>query len=206
MLTASDDGTAVIWDAASGHPLHRLRFPSGVKVTWAGFSPARSGSRYVLAISDKDTASVWDARSGKRLRQLRLPASWTNVDFGPDGRGLIISAGPAVRIVDWRDPSAAPSFSPRVEHDVFATPSPAGRLLLVLGGNRDLELWRLGRRARYLRSLPLSAGFVEGAQFSRDGRRIVAWAGKRAYVYSTSSGRQLAELVGQFGEASSAQP
>jgi WD40 repeat protein len=57
LLTASRDGTARIWDAATGHELLALR--GHTRIVWeAAFTPAGDG---VLTASDDGTARVWDA-------------------------------------------------------------------------------------------------------------------------------------------------
>ena len=61
VVTASDDGTARIWDAASGEELTPLRGHSGWVVS-AAFSP--DGTRVVTASYD-GTARIWDAASGQ---------------------------------------------------------------------------------------------------------------------------------------------
>ena len=57
MVTASEDHTAKVWDAATGAEVLALKGHTGV-VTSAGFSP--DGSRIVTAGGD-GTAKVWDA-------------------------------------------------------------------------------------------------------------------------------------------------
>jgi WD40 repeat protein len=66
LVTASFDGTARVWDAASGDALATL---SGHKaLLWsARFSP--DGSRIVTASDDK-TAQVWDAETGNLVATL----------------------------------------------------------------------------------------------------------------------------------------
>jgi len=62
-VTACDDHTARVWDAATGKPLTPLLQHQGTVVA-ASFSP--DGGRVVTASSDK-TARVWDAATGKPL-------------------------------------------------------------------------------------------------------------------------------------------
>ena len=65
VVTASDDKTARLWDAASGKELQRLTHDDGVHA--ASFSP--DGRTVVTASKDK-TARLWDAASGKELQRL----------------------------------------------------------------------------------------------------------------------------------------
>ncbi len=65
VVTASDDKTARLWDAASGKELQRLTHDEWV---WAAsFSP---DGRTVVTASDDKTARLWDAASGKELQRL----------------------------------------------------------------------------------------------------------------------------------------
>jgi len=65
VVTASEDKTAQVWDAASGKPIGQSLKHDG-RVFSAQFSP--DGQRVVTASEDK-TAQVWDAASGKPIGQ-----------------------------------------------------------------------------------------------------------------------------------------
>jgi WD40 repeat protein len=89
LKTASADGTARIWDAASakeitvlgGHDSH---------VNSAAFSP--DGSRIVTA-SDDNTARIWDAASANEIAVLRNPMY--SAAFSPDGSRIVTASS------DW---------------------------------------------------------------------------------------------------------
>ena len=84
LATGSGDGTAKIWDAASGRELLTLRgHTSAVSVC---FSP--DGKRLATASEDK-TAKIWDAASGQEMLTLRgHTSSVISVCFSPDGKRL----------------------------------------------------------------------------------------------------------------------
>ena len=67
IVTASGDGTARIWDTATGKEITVLRGHEG-SVLSAAFSP--DGSRIVTASGDK-TARIWEAATGKEITVLR---------------------------------------------------------------------------------------------------------------------------------------
>ncbi len=66
VLTGSDDGTARLWDAASGESLRTFSGHSG-GVSSVAFSP---DGRSVLTGSNDGTARLWDAATGESLRHV----------------------------------------------------------------------------------------------------------------------------------------
>lgn len=88
LLTSSWDGTARVWDAATGELLHRLGAHKG-RVWNAAFSP--DGRRIATAGAD-GAVIMWDSASGERLFDLSWqPQEVFCLDFSADGRFLAIS-------------------------------------------------------------------------------------------------------------------
>ena len=98
IVTASSDGTARVWDAASGEMLRELK-GHGDAVKSAAFSP--DGARIVTASEDR-TARVWDAASGEMLRELKgHGGAVTSAAFSPDGTRIVTaSADKTARVWD----------------------------------------------------------------------------------------------------------
>ena len=89
MVTASDDHTARLWDAASGHLLATLSGHQSY-VEHAAFSP--DGTRVVTASKDK-TARLWDAASGQLLATLSgHQGSVNHAAFSPDGARVVTAS------------------------------------------------------------------------------------------------------------------
>jgi WD40 repeat protein len=95
LVTASWDGSAIVWDAASGEALHMLEGHTG-RVISADFSPDET----LIATAGSDGKVIlWDAESGELLF---VPGSWDkplrDVVFTPDGKHLVTSDnGGAIR-------------------------------------------------------------------------------------------------------------
>ena len=89
VVTASQDKTARVWDAATGLPVGEpLRHERTVHS--ASFSP--DGSRIVTASDDK-TARVWDAATGRPLgKPLQHRKGVCIASFSPDG-ACVLTAG-----------------------------------------------------------------------------------------------------------------
>ena len=88
LATASEDGSAKVWDAGSGKELLTLSGHTGT-VWGVTFSP--DGTRLATASID-GTTKVWDVTTGQEL--LTLTGHTNNiysVDFSPDGTRLVTS-------------------------------------------------------------------------------------------------------------------
>ncbi len=85
-VTASQDGSAIVWDTESGKPVAGPLAHGGPVVT-AAFSP--DGARIVTASQD-GTARIWDAASGRPLSApLRHEGRVFGALFAPDGRSIL---------------------------------------------------------------------------------------------------------------------
>ncbi|MET0400061.1 MAG: TIR domain-containing protein [Longimicrobiaceae bacterium] len=96
VVTAGDDGTARIWDVATGRATDTLRGHEGAVYT-AGFSP--DGQRIVTAGGD-GTARIWDVATGRTTRTLRGHARWVRTAvFSPDGRRIVTAGGDSTAFI-----------------------------------------------------------------------------------------------------------
>lgn len=85
LATGSWDGTARIWDVATGEELHRMVHPWSA-VSSVDFSP---DSRKLATSGYDNTARIWDVASGKELQVLKHDGDSVNfVVFSPDGSKL----------------------------------------------------------------------------------------------------------------------
>ncbi|MEL6903345.1 MAG: ribosome assembly protein 4, partial [Cyanobacteria bacterium J06606_4] len=90
IVTASEDQTARVWDAASGQQIAELGGHSATVLN-ASFSPV-DGSRIVTASEDQ-TARVWDATSGQQIAELGgHSATVLNASFSPDGSRIVTAS------------------------------------------------------------------------------------------------------------------
>ena len=90
LATASGDGTARLWDPATGEHLRTLTGHTGV-VTGVAFSP---DGRLLATASCDETARLWDPATGEHLRTLTgHTGAVCGVAFSPDGRLLATASG-----------------------------------------------------------------------------------------------------------------
>jgi WD40 repeat protein len=105
LATSSSDGTAKVWDVATGQALFTLSgHTGGVQVAYS-----LDGTR--LATSAIGAAKVWDASTGREVLSLSLPSGWgARVAFSPDGaRPSVASTDTSVHVylLHLDDPGAA---------------------------------------------------------------------------------------------------
>src|SRR5262249_1246439 len=151
LVTAGADGTARVWELATGKPVTPL-LRHGAGVLQAAFSP--DGRRVATGSADR-TARVWDAAPGKPVTPpLEHRAAVTLVAFSPDGRRVATAAADRVRqwdaaAGDALGPSVLAASAGRVVNHVGFTPD--GRLVTasgVPGDPRARQTWELSADAR----------------------------------------------------------
>jgi WD40 repeat protein/tRNA A-37 threonylcarbamoyl transferase component Bud32 len=90
IVTAGEDRTARVWDAATGRLLVTLSGHDGRRVFMAAFD--RDGARIITAGDDR-TARLWDARTGRPIAVLAGHDKWVWVArFSPDGRRIVTAS------------------------------------------------------------------------------------------------------------------
>lgn len=106
VVTASEDGTACVWDVRTGRPLGRpMRHLE--RVCSAQFSP---DERRIVTASNDRTARIWDAATGQALSEpLKHDSQVVLAQFINGGQQVVTIAGTTARIWDTSTPP------PRVE-------------------------------------------------------------------------------------------
>ncbi len=202
VVTASDDQTARLWDAATGKALATLEgHTAGVRS--AAFSP--DGTRVVTA-SDDQTARLWDAATGKALATLEgHTAGVRSAAFSPDGtRVVTASDDQTARLWDAATGKALATLEGHTDSVWSAAFSPDGTRVVTASFDHTARLWdaALGKAFATL------AGHTEevsSAAFSPDGTRVVtASFDHTARLWDAATGKALATLEGHTDAVSSA--
>jgi WD40 repeat protein len=193
VLTASEDGTACIWDATSGEPARIvLKCNPRGSVKHAEFDP--DGKRVVTASFDNE-ARVWDADTGRPITPLLQhdgPVRWA--EFSPDGRRVVTASGDATARV-WDSETGQP-LTPPLRHAtnvIFACFSPDGDSVGSEASDGTVSIWDAAT-GRCLFSTPRDSG-RRTISFSPDGRRfLLSGITNALHVWDASSGREVAAL------------
>jgi WD40 repeat protein len=87
VVSGSDDGTARVWEAATGNEIARMIHDGWVYSV--AFSP---DGKYVVSGSYDGTARVWEAATGNEIARVTHDSYVYSVAFSPDGQ-YVLSAG-----------------------------------------------------------------------------------------------------------------
>jgi WD40 repeat protein len=202
VATGHADGTARVWDAATGEVVAVMERSHTGNVAGSAWSP--DGAWVLTAevpLTDRETGNVvppgrgwvWDARTGKPVRG--VPA---------DGEGGRWPDGTPIRVAPtlWRQQPP----EGRAQTEVLATSGDGSRELFVRQGEArqfgfaevlDAEI-RDPATKTVLALLRGHAGAVFAASFSPDGSRVATWARDRTIrVWHAATGAELLVLRGE---------
>ena len=198
LATASRDGTAKVWDAASAKVLLILKgHASGI---WAiAWSP--EGKRVATASVD-GTAIVWDALSGRQLFTLTGHTGQVcAVAWSPAGNRLATGSwDKTIRLWDTARGEQLSTIEDAKDGAKSVSFSPDGKLLAAANSSGVLRLWdvALGRQvsARQAHSAP-----IHSICWSPDGKEVAtASADGIVNLWDHSSPKPRQSLKGHSGE------
>ena len=193
IVTASDDNTARVWDAATGKEIAVL---SGHQrnVTSAAFSP--DGARVVTASYDK-TARVWYAATGNAIAVLSGHEDWVkSAAFSPDGSRIVTASNDkTARVWDAATGNPIAVLSGHKDPVISAAFSPDGLRIVTAADEYTARVWD----AATGNAIALSGHQrnVTSAAFSPDGARVVTASNdKTARVWDAATGKAIGVLSG----------
>lgn len=201
ILTAADQGDAVLWDAVSGERLHQLASPYAEMrgASWllsASFSP--DGKR--VAVVDWHPA-ICDVTTGKALFELEGHTNWVrDIDYSPDGEWLVTASEDRTARI-WR--AATGKSMAVLPHDrevIRATFSPGGRWIVTrTAEDKVIRVWDPAR-GKQVSVIDVRPKELADFALSPDGNFLItALEEGTAEVFETRTGARVAELTGHTG-------
>jgi WD domain, G-beta repeat len=194
VVTAGEDRTARVWDAATGGVIAKLEGHSGL-VLIAAFSP--DGQRVVTA-SEDHTARVWNAATGEVIAKLEGHSGpLSSAAFSPEGQ-RVVTTGYDRRARIW-DAATGQTIAKLEGHsDVVNTAafSPDGDRVVTASEDHTARVWNAAT-GEVIAKLEGHSLTVFHAVYSPDGQRVVtASADHTARVWNAATGQVLAKLEG----------
>jgi hypothetical protein len=189
LATRSNDGTAVLWEAASGQKLRTFQGHSG-PVFSVAFSPdgkwlaTATGSettytgRLAVPRFGEGTAVLWEASSGQRLRTFQGHSGPVfSVAFSPDGKWLATGSEDNTAVL-WEAASGQKlrTFQGHSGPVFSVAFSPDGKWLATGSYDKTALLWEVSSGQK-LRTLQGHTDAVFSVAFSPDGKLLASGTG-----------------------------
>jgi WD40 repeat protein/serine/threonine protein kinase len=197
-ITGIAEGSARLWDAATGLPLSpTLEPPGGVNET--SFSP---DSRRALIGSSDGKARVWDAVTSRPIGQPldHVHSLVKSVAFSPDGKVIVTgNFDGKARLCDAA--TSLPLGKP-LEHQAGITSvafSVDGKTILTGSRDNTARLWRAADGTPIGQAINHQAG-VESVAFSPDGKTLVTGSSDgMARLWDAATGQLVAKPLKHQG-------
>jgi WD40 repeat protein len=197
LLTASQDGSARIWESDSGRTLHTLSAEMR-DVRMARFS---ANGASVVTLSDDYSARLWDAASGQlKFKLAPHERDLLDATFSVDSKLLATASwDKTVRIWDVQSGQLLRTLSGHDAEINAVAFNPSGDRLVSASGDGTLRLWEVSS-GRLLARMEKHHDVVHSAEFSNNGE-FIASSGEdgTARVWSARDGAELRVLSGHKG-------
>jgi len=192
------DGTAKVWDTASGGQLLTLSGASGD----TGYSVAFSPDGRLLATSWSSQVIVWDAATGERLFSLSgevLGMAVDHLDFSPDGTRLAVANMDGLpKVWDVATHTVLFALTGHTQTCDGIAFSPDGKRLATGDLAGVVKIWD-ALTGQELATLE-HGGMVHSVTFSPDGGRVASASDDgRLMVWETATGRSALSLPARSG-------
>jgi WD40 repeat protein len=196
IVTAGDDATARVWDAATGQQIAVLRGHLSL-VDDAAFSP---NGRQIVTSSADGTVRVWEAAGGRSILVRRQPGQVLGASFSPNGKRIVTAGDDWIaRVLDAS--SGRLQFRLKGHEGVVksAVFSPDGSMVLTGSADGTARVWDAST-GDILLVLRGHTDAVNDATFSSDGRFVLTVSSDgTGRVWDLATGVRLAILYGGRG-------
>jgi WD40 repeat protein len=194
LLTSSDDGMAILWDAQTGTIKHKLEGHAG-RVLSALFSP---NGHYVVTAGDDGIIRAWRTSDG-RLYQVYKghTARIRSVAFSPNGARIVTGSDDGTARI-WQfeasqDPVVLVGHAGRVNAVIF---SPDGTRVLTASDDASAMIWD-ANSGRRLYQLQGHSDYVLGLAYSISGTVVATYSQDNAIrLWNADTGALIRSLEG----------
>ncbi|ETO29784.1 G-protein beta WD-40 repeats containing protein [Reticulomyxa filosa] len=194
ILSHSEDGTIVIWDAKLGKQIQVLK-GHVLSVYDAQFSP--DGNMVVSCSLDR-TIRLWDVKSGSEIRMWRGHSnSITSTEFSPDGK--IVVSGSCDQTIRLWDIQSGQEIQKMEGHFNWVNDvefSSDGQRLVSSSSDDTIGIWDV-KSGELINTLVGHLGYVMTAQFSPCNRFIVSCSSDGTIkIWDDKTKKELKSLTG----------
>ncbi|MDZ4793360.1 MAG: caspase family protein [Bacteroidota bacterium] len=194
IVTAADDKTAKIWDAATGKLLADLKGHTG-KIKSLSFN--HTGKRILTSANLDTVVKLWDAETGYLIRNLTDRNYNDLAMFSPDGSMIIVSTSSGTAFLLSAE-TGLPLMALQTQNKGIqkAAFSFDGKRLITLSRSRIPELYELPT-GNLVANLAGHSSFVNTVGFTPDGNKVITtsydntikiWDAKTGFLQLTLEG------------------
>ena len=204
LLAPTGDGTARVWDVATGQVL--FTFAEKESDCWeTAFTPDGKQIAALFETNGKCFLKFWDSQTGKSLRSfpvdlpiVDLGGTTFRLSFSPDSKFVLGCGPPAARMVVWDVETGKEFWTLEDAGASGAVWNPKTEQIAVYSAEaRQIHLWDVPTRKhiRTFQSLPidltttLRPGWEVIMIFSPDGKRLCVPTGTMAVVFDVQTGQ-----------------
>jgi WD40 repeat protein len=189
VASASDDGTARVWDAATGEEIARMTHDG--YVASVAFRP---DGKYVASGSGDNTARVWNAATGEEIARMTHDDDVRDVVFSPDGKYVISgSFDDSARVWD----AATGEEIARMTYDGYVSSvvfSPDGKYVVSGSSDGTARVWDAATGEEITRMTHDT--IVNFAVFSPDGKYVASASdGGTTRVWDAVTGQEISRMT-----------
>ncbi len=174
VATGSRDGTARVWDIATGHALRSV--PHEGPVVDVVFDP---GGRRLLTLDAENTVRMWDVATGDALPGLPHGIRATALAFSADGERIVVATeDDSLQVLGAESGEPIRTFQGHAGPVLAVAFSIDGMLLASTSEDGTAKVWDRSS-GRLLATFP-HEGSVTAVSFSGDGTRLATASKDRA--------------------------
>jgi WD40 repeat protein len=197
LAAGSENGTIMLWDAASGTEIRTLQGHSS-SVNSVAFSP---DGRTLASGSGDNTIKLWDAESGDEIRTLQGHSDMVwSVAFSTDGRTLASgSYDNTIKLWDAESGNEIRTLQGHTSSVYCVAFSTDGRTLASGSDDDTIKLWDAASGTE-IQTLEGHSSVVSSVAFSPDGRTLASGSyDDTIKLWDAASGDEIRTLEGHSG-------
>lgn len=176
VVSASNDGSIIIWDANTGNMKHELKGHEGC-VNFASYNPQ---SNRIVSGSNDGTIRVWDAVIGKEILKINVEEWIKTAVYSPDGSRIATVAQGTIQLWDSEDGTEILTIPVHLPEEI------------VFNGEKSL-------------CFNVDKMQINTVFFSPNGKRLVSASNDETVrIWDANTGKELNRLIGHNEQVKSA--
>ncbi|TBD26769.1 hypothetical protein ELH20_03780 [Rhizobium ruizarguesonis] len=199
LATGCLDGTARLWNLATGREVARFDSSDGGSVASLAFSP--DGTR--LAAGSLSTVQLWEVATGKEVARFENLDEFFSLAFSPDGSRLAAAYGGGTALWDLGTGEKVAWFAGFDAKVISLAFSPDGARLAIGSSDKMARLWDVGT-GKEIVTFTGHDNSVSSVAFSPNGTLLATGSyDKTARLWDVATGKEIMRFQGHMDNVAS---